>query len=360
MKSIGVDLHKCSLTVVVLDEDGRQIEEKTIPTKCRNQIREYFASYGLQCQVALESVGFYQWFWELVFPLVGRLILADPLGVRAAAGRQAKTDRKDALLLAQLLRENRLPMAFVPPEPIRQLRELVRLRHSLARSLATERRQLRWLSLKNNFPGPTSLTSDRAQKWVLAHEEKLSPYHRLAARKRLDHIVTLERDLFDADQIILRAVETDPELLARVQLLESIPGIGRLTAVTILTETGEITRFKNTDELSAYAGMVPRLYQTGQTTHRGPITKQGPAVLRWVLQQSAWVAIRTSPEARRIWTRISKRAGAKKAATALARKLLTYAWSVCRRGQPFQWPQPAPSTTLSAQIACPAAEDFEI
>jgi transposase len=62
--------------------------------------------------------------------------------------------------------------------------------------------------------------------------------------------------------------------------------------------------------------------------------------LRWVLQQAAWVAIRCDPEARRIYARIARRAGNKKAATALARKLLSYAWSVCRRGQPFVWPKP--------------------
>jgi transposase len=60
--------------------------------------------------------------------------------------------------------------------------------------------------------------------------------------------------------------------------------------------------------------------------------------LRWVLQQAAWVAIRCDPNARRIYARIAKRAGSKKAATALARKLLSYAWSVCRQGHPFVWP----------------------
>ena len=351
MKSIGVDLHKCSLTAVVLDEEGRLTEEKQIPTKCRVQIQEFFASYGLQCQGAVESVGFYQWFWDLVRPLVARILLADPVGVRAFVGRQAKTDLKDSHLLATLLRDNRLPTAYVPPEPIRQLRELVRLRHSLGRSLAAERRQLRWIALKNNLPGPTSLTSDRAQKWILANEPKFSEVHRLAVHKRLNHILGLERDLYELDRSLLASVEKDPQILARVQLLESIPGIGRLSAITILTETGDITRFRNTDQVGAYAGLVPHVSQSGQTVHHGHITKRGPPVLRWILQQAAWTAIRVSPEARRIFARISKRAGAKKAATALARKLLCYAWSVCRRGQPFRWPNPITPASTAAQTA---------
>lgn len=344
MKTIGVDLHKCSLTVMVIDEQGKILERKDIPTKCRKQIQEYFGSYGASCQVVVESVGFYQWFWDLVRPLVGKLVLADPAGVKAFVGRKAKTDRNDALLLANLMREERLPMAYVPDEPMRQLRELVRLRHSLARSLASERRQLRWISLKNNLPGPSTLTSDRAQKWILAQESKLSPVHRLASQKRLNHIVSLERDLFDLQQAIEQAVAAHPDLRRQAQLLESIPGIGQLTAVTILTETGDITRFKNIDQLSSYAGLAPRVSQSGETVHHGHISKQGPPILRWLLQQAAWTAIRTDPQARRIFNRIGKRAGPKKAVTALARKILSYAWSVSRRGVPFHWPgQPVPT-----------------
>src|ERR1041385_896023 len=136
-RTIGVDLHKSSMTIVVLDEHGQLLEQKEIPTKCRNQIRDCFASYGLQAQVAVESVGFYHWFWNLVRPLVGKMILANPTALAPFRGRKAKTDRKDARLIAELLFQGRLPTAFVPSESIRTLRELLRHRHSLARALAT-------------------------------------------------------------------------------------------------------------------------------------------------------------------------------------------------------------------------------
>jgi len=336
--TIGVDLHKSSLNTVVLDEHGQIKERREIATKCRRQIAEYFGSYGLEAQVAVESVGFYQWFWDLVRPQVGALHLADPAGVRAHAGRKAKTDRNDALLLATLLRDQRLPMAYVPREPIRALREMVRHRHSVARALAGERRSLRWLALKNNLPGPDVLTSPKAQKWLLSVETKLSPVHRMAARQRLDHIIALERDVWDCERTITEMAEADEGLMRQVQLIETVPGIGRITAVTVISETGDITRFNNIDQLSAYAGLAPTVSQSGQSVHHGHISKQGPPTLRWVLQQAAWVAIRTSPRARSIYARISKRAGSKKAATALARKLLSYCWSVCRKNTPFRWP----------------------
>ena len=145
LKTIGVDLHKTSLTATLLDASGVVIERKDIPTKCRRQIAAYFASHGPNVQVAVESVGFYHWFWDTVKPVVGKLHLADPAGVRAAAGRRTKTDRNDSLLLAQLLRENRLPMAYVPEEPIRALRELCRHRQLLEQILEELRDLNRYL-----------------------------------------------------------------------------------------------------------------------------------------------------------------------------------------------------------------------
>ncbi|HVY71115.1 MAG TPA: IS110 family transposase [Verrucomicrobiae bacterium] len=337
-KTIGVDLHKASLTATVLDSAGRVVERKDIPTKCRNQIADYFASHGPGVQVAVESVGFYHWFWDTVRPKVQALHLADPAGVRARAGRRTKTDRNDSLLLARLLQENRLPMAYVPEEPVRALRELCRQRHRLARQLALARRQLRWVALKNNLPGPANLTSDRAPKWLLAQEAKLSPAHRLSARQFLDQIVTLERQLADTETVLHQNVAAHADLAPTLALIQSVPGVGFVTALTILCECGDLTRFDSIDQLSSYAGLCPRVRQSGQTVHHGHISKQGPPVLRWVLQQAAWVAIRCDPNARRIYARIAKRAGNKKAATALARKLLAYAWSVGRQGRPFVWP----------------------
>ena len=338
LKTIGVDLHKTSLTATVLDPSGTVIERRDLPTKCRRQIADYFASQGPDVQVAVESVGFYHWFWDTVKPKVRHLRLADPAGVRACAGRRTKSDRNDSLLLAELLRDNRLPMAYVPDEPIRALRELCRQRHRLARQLALARRHLRWIALKNNLPGPDTFTSDRAQKWLLSQDAKLNAAHRLSGRQFVDQITSLERQLADVESVLKDTVAAHADLAPTLALFQSVPGIGFITAITILCECGDITRFDNIDQLSSDAGLCPRVTQSGQSAHHGHICKQGPPQLRWVLQQAAWVAIRTDPNARRIYARIAKRSGGKKAATAIARKLLSYASSVCRRGRPFVWP----------------------
>ena len=231
--AIGVDLHKETVVIVVLDREGRRVELKTFSTKCKEQLRAYFSAYGLRCEVAFESVGFYQWFWELVKPLVGKLYLADPIGVRARAGRKAKTDKNDAQIIAEMLLEGKLPVAYVPEEPYASLRKLVRFRHSIARNLAHCRKALRWISLKTNLPGPSILTSDRAQKWILAQDKKFSDTDRKSARIHIKMINDAEYALSDIEREINDYIKKFPELCKRSIMLQTVPGIGPITAATI-------------------------------------------------------------------------------------------------------------------------------
>lgn len=164
------------------------------------------------------------------------------------AGRQTKTDRNDSLLLAKLLREDRLPLAYVPEEPVRALRELCRHRHRLARQLALARRQLRWIALKNNLPGPTTFVRDRAQKWLLSQQPKLSAVHRLACRQLLDQIVSLERQLGDTELALQEALAHHADLAPTLALIQSVPGVGFVTALTILCECGDIRRFDSIEQ----------------------------------------------------------------------------------------------------------------
>lgn len=357
MKTIGVDLHKDSLTVAVLDEAGEVERRQKLPTKCRNQIAEFFSSYGPQCQVAVESVGFYPWFWDLVQPSVGKMVLANAAAVKALRPyRSAKTDPKDAEFLARLMVEGRLPLAFSPPLPLRQLRTLVRLRGHVARHLAYARRLLRWLLLQMNLSGPAVLSGDAAQKWLLANDAKLSHAQRLYGRHNLDQILLLERQETDLDREIRSFLAAHPDLDRQAVLLQSIPGIGPLASATILAETAGTERFPDSDTISSFAGLAPKVSQSAETVRHGGVTKAGPPLLRWVLQQAAWVAYRCDPEARRIICRVARRSGLPKAVTAYARKLLTYARSVVHRGQPFTRPPlslvPKPEMTTQEGAWC--------
>lgn len=152
------------------------------------------------------------------------------------ASRLANPFRNDSWLLAELLHQNRLPMAYVPGEPVPALRELCRHRDRLARQLASARRHLRWTGLKNDLPGPTTLATDRSPKWLLSQETKLSAVHRLSSRQFVDQITTLQRQLADVEKVLADTVASHADLAATLALIQSVPGAGFIIAITILCE----------------------------------------------------------------------------------------------------------------------------
>src|SRR5450432_1909665 len=114
--AVGVDLHKDTMTVCVLDTRTGEARFQKIACKCREQVIAFFKEIasGGHHAVAIESVGFYRWLWDLLHPVVDRLVLADASLCRRLAGRRVKTDRDDALNVAELLASGRLPLAYAP------------------------------------------------------------------------------------------------------------------------------------------------------------------------------------------------------------------------------------------------------
>jgi transposase len=125
----------------------------------------------------------------------------------------------------------------------------------------------------------------------------------------------------------------------RVALLQIVPGVGVRTAEVIVAHLPDAQRFRSADEVSSYAGLVPRQYQSGASDRRGRITRRGPKLLRAALVECAWCSLRYNHWARDTWLRpqangLSK----KKAIVALAQKLLVRCWAILRTGQPWRTP----------------------
>jgi len=119
----------------------------------------------------------------------------------------------------------------------------------------------------------------------------------------------------------------------RVQLLDTVPGLGPRTAEAVVAHLGDPKRFRTGKQVAAYGGLVPRQYQSGEDDRRGRITKRGPAVLRKLLVQCAWAMLRYNRWARAVFDRLSRgRARRKQAVVALARKVLVRCWAMLRDG----------------------------
>ena len=121
---VGIDLHKDKLTACTIVAKDREVAYRKISCVAREKVRESLAGLPRPSVVAIETVGFYRWLWMEAEPIVDQVVLADARGCRALAGRRIKTDREDALNVAELLMTGRLPMAWAPPGNIQRVRNL--------------------------------------------------------------------------------------------------------------------------------------------------------------------------------------------------------------------------------------------
>jgi transposase len=332
---VGIDLHKDTLTACVFCRCCGEVSFQKIPCKCRKQIAEYFAALPQPHTVAIEAVGFYRWLWEMLEPLVEKLILADATQARALAGRRLKTDREDSLNIAELLAAGRLPTSYAPPLEVQILRDLTRHRNGFSRQHARVLCRVKSIMNANNRPGPARMRSDGLIRYLKAQGEKLPARHVAMLWQCVDSLALSERQMQEAERTIGEVVRRD---LFRevVGILESFPGVARLTAATVIAEIGDFRRFPDAKAIGRYAGLNPRVFASGGKQRLGHIAKTGSADLRWILQQAAWTAIRTDEYVRRVFLRIAKRSGRKAAAVAVARKLLTWMWSAVCKGEPYR------------------------
>lgn len=245
-----------------------------------------------------------------------------------------KTDKDDALKLARMATLDGLKPVHVPRPEVRELRGLVKYRKSLNQRINRLKNSIRSLFANHGIP------IDAGKRAWCSGRKHLDSYRKSIEDCQADELWKgqLDHDLSQLDFITqqLKTVEGRLEELAKdnahVQRLMTIPGVGRKTAETIVATIDDPHRFKNARAVSAYAGLVPRQYQSGMTDRHGRITKRGSRLLRTMLVECAWVSIRYNHWAKQTYQRIhgGQVTRRKKAGVALARKLLVLAWAMMR------------------------------
>ena len=256
-----------------------------------------------------------------------------------------KTDRSDALKLARLAMLGEIDPVAIPDRATRQWKSLIGLRKRLVSERVRTQNRIRGVLVCQGHSSPRGFSA-----WTAAGLNGLAALSLPLAECPPDQlwrgelVVLLERYRFLEGQIQLTETRLDSIAKAdpRVRLILSIPGVGPRTAEVIVAHLPDAKRFRSADEVSAYAGLVPRQYQSGETDRRGRITRRGPRMLRAALVECAWCCLRYNAWALETWLRLQANGlSKKKAVVALARKLLVRAWAILRTGKP--WVAPAPS-----------------
>jgi transposase len=324
-----LDVHKKYTTYCLMDDEGTILQEGC----CPNQdlpCHPAFSNKGRK-RAVMEAGGNWYYVYNLLEPLVDELILAHPLRVRAIAAARIKTDAIDARTLAHLLRADLIPAAYVPPPEVRELRELLRYRLDLVKQRTALKNRVHALLAKEGIMSPfTDLFGRQGRQWLAALPIQC------AQRQRLDGFLrvldSLTREIHQAELVVRQKAAAD----RLAQLLITIPGIGPLSALTVLAEIGDIRRFPDALHLVSYAGLAPRVRSSGGKTRMGHISKQGPSALRWVLIEATHIAVRKPGRLQDTHRRLRRRKSAAVAITACARQLLVAIYHMLQRGEAFR------------------------
>jgi len=257
-----------------------------------------------------------------------------------------KTDRDDALRLAELEAIGQLPTVVMPDPATRQRRMLIAFRQELVGRRVACQNRIRSLFAAAGLPTPRGHSAWTATG-LAGIEQHAKPLGACAAEELWRGMLGLA--LAEYRALVAQIAETERRLDALAEadeatkLLETIPGLGRRTAEAVAAHLGDPTRFASAKQVGAFAGLVPRQYQSGVTDRRGTITRRGPAILRKLLVECAWAMLRYNPWAQEVYKRLTGGGQARKkpAVVALARKILVRCWAVLRDGVPWR-AEPAP------------------
>lgn len=272
-------------------------------------------------KAVMEACYGWEYFYDEVDELVDELIMAHPLKTRLIAEARIKTDSIDSETLAHLLRADLIPQAYAPSSETRDQKNLLRYRSSLTAMKVRIKNMIHSVLTRNHIEdkGFQELSDKFGKKGIA--------YMRAITLKGNDTAILHEYlDLLEETEKRIKSAESRIRTVCRqdeiCRLLDSIPGIGDILAVTIRYEIDDIERFISSGKLCSYAGLVPSTYSSGNRTYQGKITKQGNKWLRWAMVEAAQRAPLSDMWLSDFFDRVSTKKGRKIGRVAVARKLL--------------------------------------
>lgn len=330
---VGFDVHKKTISLCVKEADGRIVEESEIKST-RQALAEWAKRRKRPWKGAMEATLFTGWIYDYLLPYAQELKVGHSYMLRAICAAKKKNDRIDARKLADALRCDMLPACYMAPSEIRELRQVLRYRNLLVRES---------VRLKNKTAGLLMESGVEYEK------------HRLDGRRyfqellgsltefpeTLRNLLALNDDsrrVFDqAQRRLVKGLIEHPLLAERVERLQSIPGVGELTALTWVLETGDPRRFGSAKQAVSYCGLCSGQDESAGKMKRGPLSKQRNKHLQTMLVEAANLAPRWNPGLALVHEKARARGANRNQATlAVARKLVAYLLYVDKSGKEFE------------------------
>jgi transposase len=329
---IGFDVHKKSISYCVKAADGKILEEGKL--RATHQVLRGWAQKRREAwHGAMEATLFSSWIYDVLKPFAAELQMGNPSMMKAIGASKKKNDRLDARKIADLVRCNLLPVCYVAPPEMRDLRRMLRYRNLVVGQAVQMKNRMSGLLMEVGAEyNKQRLHGARYFRELMGQLEEVP--------ESVKELLRLSRgalETFEATQRqLLDRLQKEPLLVKRVKLLRSIGGVGEVTALSWALEICDPRRFPSIGDAVSYCGLTSALDASADKQQRGPISKQRNAHLQSVLIEAAKLAPRWNQPLAELHDRELKRGDRNRATLVVARKLVAYLLAVDKSGKPFE------------------------
>jgi transposase len=332
---IGCDFHSRYQQIAAMNLETGELVERRL---CHEgtEVQEFYASLPCGSRVGVESTTSALWFAAILQRCGHELWVGDAARIRAATVRKQKTDTRDALLILELLRTDRFPRIWRPSSSDYDLRQLLWHRHKLVAWRTQVRNQLSAMARSQG------LCSRRHWNNSLRCQLQALPLDPWSARRRSDLLHLLDQLTPQIEELTAQAQQQAQQRPAVCALMQ-FDGVGPIVGLSFLLTLGTAQRFPRGKQVASYLGLNPSEHSSGGRQKLGHISKQGNSMLRSLLVEAAWIAVRKNQELRRVYQRLAFRRGSKVAVIAVARKLAVKLYWRLREFEQRNIPQPPAS-----------------
>lgn len=351
---VGLDVHKKSIVYACADATSQSVSEAVSLASDATVLMSHLERLGSKetLQVGYEAGPTGYWLCRTLRQAGYSCVVMAPTTIPSASGDKIKTDRRDARKLARVLRSGDFSPVQVPSVETEAIRDLTRLREDLKAAERVAQQQLLGFLLRSGHVYPLKHWTAKHQTWIERVEFE-HPVQKVTCMRYLEQVRAQTAQIKAVDQQ-LESVVDSWSYRDVVRALMAFRGIRLLTAVTVLAELGDLTRFRNAPALMAYLGLVPSEHSSGGTRRQGHLTKTGNGHVRRVLVEASWAyrfrprqggaigkrASATSPEVQRIAMKAQERLNSRyrkltargvskpKVVASIARELAGFLWSI--------------------------------
>lgn len=334
---MGIDVHKKTYCCVSICE-GEIVKRDTLSAKPEgllNYMKKFFSGAKIKSAYEAGFSGFHLHRYLIENGIHN--IIVHPASIEVSSRDRVKTDKRDALKIATQLSAQRLRGIYVPSLEQEAKRMISRLRSNFMKSRTRVGIQLKSLLFTQGLIEETD-TTVISQKWITQKllEIKKRTYPEdfyYSAKLYAEEWKHLTEKVKEIEERLKTQAETDKAIH---NIYQSVPGIGMIHGRQLANELGDMSQFQNEKQLFSYTGLTPSEYSSGEHIHQGHISRQGRSVLRKILVEASWVAIKIDPSLRAIYERISHKKGGKRAIVGIARRLVGRIRSCLKSGKCYK------------------------